>query len=285
MAFFEEILKTAVTDDKDREALAALAVKYPALISAVDETDTALSNWERWKDQNWDKAAGKTRQQIDAEQRVSALEAVQNFGADMTFDEIKANLVKEGYVVKTDLVNALKDGKDPLNETVRGMVNGSAAGIEFFWRQAGTLPVEYFNEFGKVDPQLNNKLLDAYAKAPSGTDPRTIYDQIVAPEREVRRVAAETERTAKFEAEKVQIAKDTETRVRAELGMAPGQPGMPADQGGGTSSMGPLQRQQAERFSDAEKQVPVSKAPLGSGIVAREGLAWLQEQRASGGVQ
>lgn len=286
MGFFDDILKTAVTDEADRNSIASLSAKYPGLMKAVDDTDKAASDWEAWKANHWDPTANKTKAQVAAEQRVQQLESVQNFGgADMTFDEIKANLAKEGYVAKTDIVTALRTEKDPLNETVRGMVNGSANGIEFFFRRAGTLPVEYYNEFGKVDPELNNKLLDAYSKAPAGTDPRSLYDQIVAPEREVRRVEAKKVEDAANAAAVEKARQDGIAQGRQEAGMASGSPGMPTDQSGSGSSMGPLQRQQMDRFNSAAKETPISNAPLGSGINAREGLVWLQEQRAAGGVQ
>lgn len=286
MGFFDDILKTTVTDEADRSSLSALAAKYPNLIKAVDDTDLAATGWETWKNENWDATQRKTKAQVEAEERVRALEAAGSFGAEMTFEEIKANLAKEGYVAKADLAAAIADptGTDPLFKSVRGLVNNSASGIEFFFRRTSTLPVEHFQEFGKVDPKLMDTLLDAYSKAPAGTDPRAVYDQIVAPEREQRRVAAETAKETKHQEDLARVARETEERVRREVGMSSGTPGMPSDQGGGSSGMGPIQRAQAERFNAAQPDAPVSKAPLGSGIVAREGLAWLQEQR-TGAVQ
>jgi hypothetical protein len=286
MGFFDDILKTSVTDETDRTSLATLAAKYPNLIKAVDETDTAASGWEKWRNDHWDPTANKTKEQVAAEQRVAALEAVGNFGgAEMTFEEIKASLAKEGFVAKADLVSAMKNRADPLHETVRGMVNGSAAGIEFFLRKMGSVPVEHFKEFGEVDPKLMDTIIDAYGKAPAGTDPRTVYDQIVAPKRDEIRKAAETARETQHKADLEAAEARGAAKARQEIGMAAGSAGMPTDQSGSPAGMGPLQRQQAERFNATKETAPPNSAPLGSGINAREGLQWLQEQRSSGGVQ
>lgn len=286
MGFFEDILKTAVTDENDRKTLADLSLKFPMLVQAVDEADAKASEWETWKASDWDSIAGKTKGQIAAEQRLAAFEAAGNFGgSDMTFEEIKANLVREGYATRADLARALTDPNDPAFKAVNGAVNHSAFGIESFFRQAGSLPTEYYKEFGDIDPELNNKLLDAYGKEPAGTAVRTVYDKIVAPMREERRVAADAAKEVKHQQELADARAAGAADKAKELGMAAGTPGMPTDQGGTSGTpMGPLQRQQAERFKSAQAAGP-SDAPLGAGIIAREGLDFLRDLRTNGGVQ
>lgn len=283
MGFFDDVLAKKITDDGDRNTFLELGKKYGDIQSDFDGAMSAALKWQDWREKAWDDTANKTREQIRAEQelnaardRIVALETSGGFGTEMTFDDIKARLTEGGYVTKADL---LKEIDTP----VTGKVNQSAANIEAFFRKTATLPVEHFVEFGKIEPDFMDKFLDRYSKAPT-SDPRAVYNEMVLPQREERRLAQEKEREAKWEAEKAQIAKDTEERVRREVGMAPGTPGMPIDQGSG-QGVGPVQRQQLERFNAIEKDQKLSDAPLGSGINAREGLKWLHDQRAAGGVQ
>lgn len=287
MGFFDEFaVQTGITDEADRKVALDLAVKYPGFRQAVDETDDKLRAWETWKDSAWDTAASKTKDQVRVESeleqarvRVQQLEAAGGgFGTDMTFDEIDAQLKSKGYVSKDQIADLAK----PI---ATSEVNRMAGNIENFFKRTATLPTEHFAEFGA---HLNfDELLDRYSKSPGG-DPRIVYDQMVAPVRDERRKASETKKEEEHQLALKTAREEGERAGAQRAAMAAGQPGMPTDQSGASApTMGPVQRQQAERFKVASEAANAAggERPLGSGVNPSEGLAWLQEFRNGGAVQ
>lgn len=285
MGFFDEfVVKTGITEESDRLAALELAKRYPNFQKMVDEADEKLRAWETWKDSAWDAAAGKPTAQVRAEAeldqaraRVQQLEAVGGgFGTDMTFDEIEAQLGQKGYA-KADKVTELA------KPVATAEVNRMAGNIEQFYKRTLTLPVEHFQEFGAhLD---TDKLLELYAKSPGG-DPRVVYEQMVGPIREEKRKAAEAKKEEEHQAALVAAREEGERAGAQRAAMAPGTSGMPVDQtGASVSNLGPLQRQQADRFKAAsEAAQQAGNRPLGSGVNPNESLAWLQEYRNNGGV-
>lgn len=281
MGFFDEfVVKNGITDETDRTAALALATKYPGFRTMVDETDEKLRAWETWKDSAWDLAAKKPKDQVrveteldQARARIQQMESTGGFGADMTFEEIETQLKAKGYMNK-DQVAALA------MPVATSEVNRMAGNIEQFYKRTLTLPVEHFQEFGV---QLDtDALLEAYAKSPGG-DPRIVYAQLVTPLREEKRKVADLKKEEEHQAALKTAREEGERAGAQRVSMANGQPGMPADQTGATpSNVGPLQRQQAERFKAAQEAAGnAGDRPLGSGVGPTEGLAWLQEFRNS----
>lgn len=282
MGFFDDfVVKTGITDEADRKIALDLATKYPTFRTLVDETDTKLREWETWKTNAWDATAGKSKDQVrveteldQARARIAQIEAGGGYGGvDMTFDEVEAQLKAKGYVPKDQIADLAKP-------VATSEVNRMAGNIEQFYKRTLTLPVEHYQEFGThMDA---DKLLELYAKGPGG-DPRLTYDQMVAPLREEKRKAADAKREEDHQAALKAAREEGERAGRQAVAMGAGQPGMPSDQTGATpSNLGHMQRSQAERLK-AGSEASGGDRPLGSGVSANEGLAWLQEFRNSGG--
>lgn len=287
MGYFDDIIvKTAVTDEADRTALLALTEKNPALKNLIDKRSQDAEAWEEWKRNNWNEdlkmtneTAAAVRDAEAAKLRVAALEAA-GMGGDMKFEDIEKELAAKGYIRKDDLASVA----DP---TIVNRVNQSAAGIERFYTATSTLPVEYFQEFGKVNPALMTDLVKKYGeevRVNPAADPRAIYDRMVAPQREEIRVAKE----AASKVAQEQAIKEAEergaARARQEIGMQPGTPGMPVDDYGTPSLNARQNRIDAADKAGHTLEKSILERPLGS--TAADGLAWIQAQRnASHSVQ
>ena len=287
MGYFDEILvKTAVTDEADRAALLALTEKNPTLKTLIDKRSQDAEAWEEWKRQHWNdelkmtnETAAAVREAELAKLRVAALEAA-GLGGDMKFEDIEKELTAKGYVRKDDLASVA----DP---SIVNRVNQSAAGIERFYTATSTLPVEYFQEFGKVNPALMTDLVKKYGeevKLNPAADPRAIYDRMVAPQREEIRAAKAVADKAATDKAIADAREEGRKAALQEIGMQPGSAGMPVDDYG-TPSLNARQN----HIAAAEKaghtmEKSILERPLGS--TAADGLAWIQAQRnASHSVQ
>ena len=286
--FDDIILKTTVTDEADRVALQALATKYPALRTDVDDKADGLDKWHKWKADNWDGSLGTTRQhaatvtELEAARlRIQAMEAA-GIGGDMKFEDIERELTAKGYVRKDDLEAAA----DPM---VVQRVNRSAAGIEQFYMATSTIPVEHYKEFGNIDPTLMPNLVKAYGeerKLNPNADPRVVYDRMVAEPLRQRR-SGSPQRPANKAATELGNRRGRGAwrgAPRQELGMSSGSPGMPVDTGGSPSMDIRNQRINAAETTGQAKTAEALKTQLGSAASVNAGLAWLQEHRA-GSVQ
>ncbi len=281
MGHFDDIiLKTAITDEADRATLQALVEKNPTLRTAIDDPAEKLDTWHKWKADNWNEEAGTVRQHVAtiselaaAKNRIEALERAGIGGEVFKFEDIEADLTKRGYVKKDEL--------DPM---VVGRVNQSAAGIERFYIDTGSIPVEHFQEFGKVDPALMSNIVKQYAeeiKTNPNADPRAIYNRMVEPERiKIREAKAADD--AVLRAKEIADAREA-GRLEAlkEHGMAPGNPGMPVDDSGSPGMDVRSRRIASAEGSGQARTVEALKAPLGSAASVNAGLEWLKEHRAS----
>ena len=275
MGYFDDIiLKTGIADEADRTTLLTLVEKNPSLRALVDKRDADATAWETWRKDHWNEdlrmsneTAAAVREAEQAKLRIAALEAA-GLGGDVPFkfEDIEADLKKNGYVKADEAMNAL---------------NRSSANIENFLKRTFTLPAEYMAEFGGPPPaDLLDKMLADYGpkiKVNPGADPRDSYNAIVATKREEIRAANEV----KAKADQEKAIKDAEergaARARQEIGMAPGAPGMPVDDFGAPSLNARANRvAAAEKAGDTAAQ-DILKAPLGS--TAAAGLAWIQAQR------
>jgi hypothetical protein len=281
VGFFDDFILSSVGEEADRKALADLAVKYPVVRQRVEETDGRLREWETWRAGNWDQTRNKPVEVVhleseleQARERARQLEATGGVGGDMTFEEMENQLRSKGVVYRTD-VAALAE------PVATQKMNQMAGGIEAFYRRSYNLPIAHYKEFGEV---INSdELFDRFTKG-GYTDPQAAYNDMVKDRRAEAQKKAAEEMEKKHQEDVLAAEKRGREAAAKEFAMAPGQPGMPADQTGGAPAMGHLQKSLGDRMKTTEEQRVAAgdNIPLGSGVLAREGLGWIQQQRNGG---
>lgn len=277
MSAFDDILKAVAEDDR------AVLSKYPQIKETIEKIEENLAAAQayanEWADYidgkldpqtgkriggEFDREAGNFRRVIEAEkraneaqQRIAALEAAVETGADMTFDEILTGLKQKGFVTKDEVQDAVK----PLtaNLAKREELSGLAGNMGFLYGRTASLPARYLHEFG--DPNFDmDKFLEFVQQSGSVADPMAAYDRYVAPKREELRLAAEKKKEeewqAKLAAEREAAKREGIEQGRKEAAMSAEK--LPTDQFGAAPSMMPGIRERIEkaRKPDGTLEVP-----------------------------
>jgi hypothetical protein len=155
MAMFDALL--AEVAEADRKVFR----RYPGVAAKIDKTDEFVSRWEKWRDDNWDKEAGMTKNAVAAiaakDNEIEALRLLQ--GNDMTWDEMKTNVdsllntrgvVTKEYVEK-EIVPKLGFAKPADIEAVDKKIQNLALGMDAAYGASAHLPSKYYREFGNVE--------------------------------------------------------------------------------------------------------------------------------------
>jgi hypothetical protein len=265
MALFEKLLEQVKDEDK------TVLDKYPQLKETVTnleaayaDADQRLLGWERWKIDNWDDAAQTTKQAVALQNRVRELEAAGV--SDMTFDEIKAQLQKDGFVAtKADMDAAMKAQGFISADDHQKALNNLAAGFEQMYAKSVNLPLKHQREFNE---DLDMPALFKYMNENKVFDPEEAHSKMVATRRAEASTAAKTAEDAKH-AQDILDAEARGAKAKAEE-LAMSASGSPTDLGGPAPLMGHLDRL---RMADGEpsKDLPeaVQKARLGDGRTAQ----------------
>jgi hypothetical protein len=283
MPLFDKLLEQVKDEDK------TVLDKYPQLKETVTnleaayaDADQRLLGWERWKIDNWDDQAQTTKQAVVLQQRVRELEAAGV--SDMTFEEIKAQLQKDGFVAtKADLEAALTPKLQGFisSDDHQKALNNLAAGFEQMYAKSANLPLKHQREFNE---ELDMSALFKYMNETKIFDPEEAHSKMVA----ARRAEAATAAKAAEDAKHAQEILDAEARgakAKAEE-LAMSASGSPTDLGGPAPLMGHLDRLRMAE-GDPSKGLPetVQKARLGDMTTAQEAFQEWRKSKLGGTVQ
>lgn len=279
MGVFDDVLEEVGVDPTDRTAIAEFVKKYPALDAAVlrqkdyskrlnefkakevqfKEADEAATAWENWQRENWDGESKMTKQQKaalselqTANERVAQLQ--QGQGAEMTFDQIQADLQKNGYVTKTDVQALAKELKLASTDDIGTGLGNQAKAFEHIFVKTTPYLRKFEREFGEdMDFEAFYKTI----ATPEGiADIPGQYERFVSDKRAAKRVADADAKVKDME--KIVEQKRTEANSV----------GQPTDNGG--SPLGHLQASKiaASKSKASEEVADTITAPLGSGTIA-----------------
>jgi hypothetical protein len=241
MGIFDEILERSVTDQTDREAIKALATKYPGLVKEVDEHGMRQSDYSRrlnefttkektfqatdQKVKEWETFFGEAGQQWDAEHgmTVGEWEARQQLAAagtgasDMTFEQINEELKKHGYLRRDDL----KPEFEAHSKTVGQQVNNVQAGMELVYTRLTPALFRFQSEFGRpmTHMEFEGLVRQAGQNVPKLVEkPEEIFDEFVKPMRAERELAEEKKARAEAEAKLKAIQEGGSAKSTTEQG-------------------------------------------------------------------
>jgi hypothetical protein len=237
MSIFDQILEGVTDEDK------AVIAKYPQLKDTVTkletayaDADTRLTGWEDWRKEHFDDSAGTTKETVALRERVAQMEAA---GAtEMTFDQIKEQLQKEGFVATKQDIDAA------LAERTKGFIsvedhnkslNTLAAGFENAFVKGAPLPLLHKEEFGE---KLDLGAVLKYGSEHGIYDPEKAWNEMMAPRRAEKAAADRAAAEAKHQEELAAAEKRGEEKVRQELAMSAS--GNPSLLGGPAPYLGQL---------------------------------------------
>lgn len=278
MGIFDDILARA--DEADR----AVILKYPDLKTTFETTERLNEQNQAWLTKNYDFTEKKTFRELELEAAVvaaneRAVAAAAGGNADMTFEQIEANLKANGYLKKAEVDAQIAQARTGVEQFIAQRDTGAMV----FAAEAATLAIHHQKEFGQ---DLDANGFAKYVAGSNAQNPREAYNQYVAGMRNEKQ-------TKELETLRTQSAAELE-RVKAE-GLAEGRRlaqmeaaqngGMPVDQGKG-QGMGWLQQRQIDRTkqvdADGNQQVPGGK--LGDGSATQAIMQQLAKDRAEGKV-
>lgn len=232
---FDDILATYVKDESEKVTLAGLINKYPDLRAGwLRQADYSrskdelaknkdlyeaavgkVSEWEAWKENNWDETHSMTKAQWETLQEVERIKS-EGSGEEMDFDKLAewtGKYVKDnGLVTKTDLDATLA-------EKVK-FVDDGFKGYAYVAAKVPTLIAKHMKEFGDV---LDGAELLQGTEKYGTTNLDDVYEKMVAGKRAELAEKSKAEEIAKAKAEAVEEFKKTQ---------AGGQGRMPSDQSG-----------------------------------------------------
>lgn len=232
---FDDILATYVKDESEKVTLAGLINKYPDLRAGwLRQADYSrskdelaknkdlyeaavgkVSEWEAWKENNWDETHSMTKAQWETLQEVERIKS-EGSGEEMDFDKLAewtGKYVKDnGLVTKTDLDATLA-------EKVK-FVDDGFKGYAYVAAKVPTLIAKHMKEFGDV---LDGAELLQGTEKYGTTNLDDVYEKMVAGKRSELAEKSKAEEIAKAKAEAVEEFKKTQ---------AGGQGRMPSDQSG-----------------------------------------------------
>ena len=275
MGVFDEILSRA--DEADRVVLnkypdlkryaeehQVFAAELNTLRPKFTEADKKVSEWETWKANNWDQAAGTTKtEKAMAEMyraeaaRAAALEA--SSGADMTFEEILGNLQQKGFATKADIEQVVTEktkGFATKDDTTQ-VGNNLDRAMQFVYAKSYNLGRRHEKEFGE---ELDMSAVLTYMGANKIGDPELAYSQMIAPKREALQKKQAEDLAAKHtkELEDAKAAGITEGQKKTAMSQR-----VPTDQQGTGGGFGHLQRAQMERSLVKKDANGASEIPVG----------------------
>lgn len=232
---FDDILATYVKDESEKVTLAGLINKYPDLRAGwLRQADYSrskdelaknkdlyeaavgkVSEWEAWKENNWDETHSMTKAQWETLQEVERIKS-EGSGEEMDFNKLAEwteKYVKDnGLVTKTDLDATLA-------EKVK-FVDDGFKGYAYVAAKVPTLIAKHMKEFGDV---LDGAELLQGTEKYGTTNLDDVYEKMVAGKRAELAEKSKAEEIAKAKAEAVEEFKKTQ---------AGGQGRMPSDQSG-----------------------------------------------------
>lgn len=232
---FDDILATYVKDESEKVTLSGLINKYPDLRAGwLRQADYSrskdelaknkdlyeaavgkVSEWEAWKENNWDETHSMTKAQWETLQEVERIKS-EGSGEEMDFDKLAewtGKYVKDnGLVTKTDLDATLA-------EKVK-FVDDGFKGYAYVAAKVPTLIAKHMKEFGDV---LDGAELLQGTEKYGTTNLDDVYEKMVAGKRAELAEKSKAEEIAKAKAEAVEEFKKTQ---------AGGQGRMPSDQSG-----------------------------------------------------
>lgn len=283
---FEDVLASIIPIEEDRQVLAEVAAKHPALREsmlrqsdysrkmdelkrereAVQDRIAHAEQWDGWYRENWVNDAlgdgvGATKRELEhikklreAESKLAEMQQRIEVGGEVTFDELNKYLddkfQQTGVARKEDVEKLLSDRASGVEQFVKQNLEG----FTHLAMRAPVLTLKHFQEFGEVmDPDA----LVKYALEHKKSDLDSAYDEYIRDQRQ--------DRAAKQREEEIErVRKEEREKVLAERGMSPNS--MPDDNG--PPEMGPMMKrimsiQGAGDGSDA------SSADIGRGQIAK----------------
>lgn len=286
---FADIL-AQITEATDREALTAVADKYPTfraiaedgerhqslrstLVSAgvaADKVDAAIANTPamfKWSVDNYDFTAGMTHQEKAARAETAEIrrqydDLVAKGDTDMDIDTIIAGLKEKGFVVSKD---DLKDF------ATRAEVGSTASALtsrfENVYSRLTPRAVEHAAKFGEAIPM--DKIFD-YMREQGITDPDKAYDAYMAPKMAELRDKSHKDEVAAAELRGKQAG-------MAEAATMVGRAGMPLDNGGSRKLPHFMAKVMAKRGA------PGGEGRLGDGTSAKAATDAYRQKQVSAG--
>lgn len=277
----EDIIKS-ISDEAERGQFTALLDKYAPVkeyltlgdqvkpvfdkltaagLPAVAEIGRA-ADWAEYRDKHWlgerkmwDSQAAAVDEAEALKTKVTELESRVSTGAEMTIDEIKAQLAADGYVKKTDLASVI-DGK-----TLEGAMQLQAKRFE---EVNATLESKQFEHYEKYKTALPRAEIYALMEKTGERDVLKAYAEVVKPlehKAEIDRLNAESSK--KFEEGKQKGIEEAQARVNAQK--------FPVD-GGGSARHG-AGHFMNKVFGKRQAATAQGGGKLGTGSSAQAGFA------------
>ena len=260
---------------------------YSRKMNELDSRVKYASEWDTWKDGNWDPALGMTKGEARAFQTIRELETENltlkgKVESEMTFEDVQKEVDKlwadKSKGVMTEEAFTQKFGnqyipKGEYEKDVNTRLGNVLAGVEQLYGKTFQQALKHMKEFDEVIDPLS---IVEYANKNGISDLEKAYGMMVDPRRKEKSDAT-------YKAEIEAAEKRGEQKARQEVAMGP-QGRMPTDSG--APEMGHLQQRLLKVRKEGETPVIPDEVKMdGSGALGHSVAAlYRQEQAGKAGV-